>query len=105
MGLQEPLLVGTPRWADGGSIPNASMVTMVRGQQFGDSLAGPWNFHLEVTPVPSIHITVAKASHMYLCNLKGTGTCHPTMCLEGEDNWDVCEQPQHWVIRCACSLF
>lgn len=106
VGLQGSLLiVSTPRWPDGGSIPNASVVTMVRGQQFNESYAGPWNFHLAVTPIPSIHITLAKACHRSLCNLKDMGTCHPTMCLEGEESWDVCEQPQHWVIGMCIFTF
>lgn len=106
MGLQGSLLiVSTPRWPDGGSIPNASVVTMVRGQQFDDSYAGPWNFHLAVTPIPSSHLTLAKACHRSPHNLKDMGTCHPTMCLEGEESWMFVNSPNTGPQGCAFSLF
>lgn len=67
-GLQAALLlVCTPRRPDGGSVPNVSMISGVRGRQRGESHAGSGSFRLAVTPVLFVHVTLAKAK-MWACH-------------------------------------
>lgn len=42
-------------------------------------------FHIEVTNVTSIHISLAKASHMAMCNLKTMGKYNPPIWPKGEE--------------------